>query len=348
MTPRRKEGKCKHLSYHSSAHCCEGVCVGVFSSVLVMTVSVLSTGGNVTGVGAILLFFVARSSSTSGTACRSRFFAGDAPSSRSDSLPLRKPEAPGRPLTELLALCVPWPWAGVKGGVNMGTPTGPEFAAASPGTEDMEGVGAFIVPMSPAPGANDEAVAMLETELLLAGLPGLTGMKELGSAGKPADGCFEVLDAVAVIEADILGSVGVGVGVEWFDDCDAAVLSDGVLWCLPPACGPLYFSPSSPGANVNEEQNPSEELMRRVSPSLDLLLLVHTPEMKKFGYVPREIREGSKVQITNDAQRLLLLRIVDVHRVLGRNGVHHAIGKAKGRDRSRWRVAWCSSFLRLR
>lgn len=95
----------------------------------------------------------------------------------------------------------------------MGTPpTGPVLAAAKPGTDDMEGVGAFIVPISPALGANDDAVAMLDTELLLAGLPGLAGMKELGEAGKPADGCLA--DAVAVIEACMLDIVGVGVGVE--------------------------------------------------------------------------------------------------------------------------------------
>ena len=40
------------------------------------------------------------------------------------------------------------------------------------------------------PGANDEAVAILETELLLVGLPGLAGTNELGEAGNPADGCF--------------------------------------------------------------------------------------------------------------------------------------------------------------
>lgn len=50
----------------------------------------------------------------------------------------------GIPLTELLALCeLPWPWAGVRGGVHMGT--GPELAAAILGTDDMTGVGAFML-----------------------------------------------------------------------------------------------------------------------------------------------------------------------------------------------------------
>lgn len=103
----------------------------------------------------------------------------------------------------------------MSGGVHIGiAPTGPEFAAARPGTDDMLGVGAFMFPCSPAPGANDDAVAMLETELLLAGLPGLAGMKELGDAGKPAEGCLLAACAVAVDEAGRLDVVGVGVGVD--------------------------------------------------------------------------------------------------------------------------------------
>lgn len=80
--------------------------------------------------------------------------------------------------------------------------------------ELIAGVGAFIFPDSPAPGANDEAVATLETELLLVGLPGLAGIKELGEAGKPAEGCLCIEGAVAVAVADMLPVVGVGVGVD--------------------------------------------------------------------------------------------------------------------------------------
>jgi hypothetical protein len=36
------------------------------------------------------------------------------------------------------------------------------------------------------------------------------------------------------------------------------------------ARGPVYFSPNSPGAKVTAEQNPSEEVMSKVEPSLDL------------------------------------------------------------------------------
>jgi|SRR5690242_16039765 len=170
----------------------------------------------VTGIGAIRLFLFSRPSS-SGTVCSSRFLAPDAAgSSRPDSLCSlsRRPVAtPGTPLTELLALCVlPCPCAGVSGGVHIGT--GPEFAAARLGTEDMAGVGAFIELESPMPGAKDDAVAILETELLLVGLPGLAGTKELGDAGNPAEGCRCIAGGFSMVWMGILVPVGVGVGVE--------------------------------------------------------------------------------------------------------------------------------------
>jgi hypothetical protein len=107
---------------------------------------------------------------------------------------------------------LPCPWAGVSGGVHIGT--GPEFAAARLGTEDIAGVGAFIELGSPTPGANDDAVAMLETELLLVGLPGLAGTKELGEAGKPAEGCRCIAGAFSMVCMGMFVPVGVGVGVE--------------------------------------------------------------------------------------------------------------------------------------
>lgn len=92
--------------------------------------------------------------------------------------------------------------------------TAPELVAAKLGTDDIAGVGAFMLPDSPAPGAKDDAVAMLETELLRVGLPGLAGTKELGDAGKPADGCRCMAGAVTGAVVDMLPLVGVGVGVE--------------------------------------------------------------------------------------------------------------------------------------
>lgn len=100
----------------------------------------------------------------------------------------------------------------MSGGVHIGK--GPEFAAAKLGTEDIAGVGAFIELGSPALGANEAAVAMLDTELLLVGLPGRAGINELGEAGNPAEGCLCIGAAVAVAVPDMLPLVGVGVGVE--------------------------------------------------------------------------------------------------------------------------------------
>lgn len=86
-----------------------------------------------------------------------------------------------------------------------------------------------MFPDSPMPGANDEAVAILETELLRVGLPGLAGMNELGEAGKPAEGWRCIGGAVAVAVPDIDPVVGVGVGVECGDACDVVVfIAEGV------------------------------------------------------------------------------------------------------------------------
>jgi hypothetical protein len=111
----------------------------------------------------------------------------------------------------------------VSGGVHIGT--GPELAAAKLGTEDIAGVGAFIELGSPELGAKD---AILDTELLRVGLPGLAGTNELGEAGNPADGCLCIGGAVAVTVPDILPVVGVGVGVDWFDGVVVVLMAAGV------------------------------------------------------------------------------------------------------------------------
>lgn len=113
---------------------------------------------------------------------------------------------------------------------------------------------------------------MLETELLRVGLAGRGGMMEEGDAGKPADGCLGRLGSVAAKEdTGMLELVGVGVGVEWADECEAEVLIMDGVWrrfgCV--AGGPVYFSPSSPWAKVKAEQKPSLELIISVNPSLD-------------------------------------------------------------------------------
>lgn len=118
----------------------------------------------------------------------------------------------------------------MSGGVHIGTaPTGPEFAAARPGTDDMTGVGAFMLPWSLTTGANDACVAMLETELLLVGLPGRGGMNELGEAGNNVEDCLGA-DDVTVVDAGMLDVVGVGVGVEWLEGDAALVLIAEGVW----------------------------------------------------------------------------------------------------------------------
>jgi hypothetical protein len=57
--------------------------------------------------------------------------------------------------------------------------------------------------------------------------------------------------------------VGVTIGVF----CEEAV---GIMGCFAVGTSPLYISPSSPGAKVRVEQKPSEEVIRRVWPSVDL------------------------------------------------------------------------------
>jgi hypothetical protein len=113
---------------------------------------------------------------------------------------------------------------------------------------------------------------MLDTELLLVGLPGLAGTNELGDAGNPAEGCRCIAGGFSMVWMGMLVPVGVGVGVEWFDDCAALILIAAGVACrfVAEASGPVYLSPSSPGAKVTAEQKPSEEVMSSVDPSLDL------------------------------------------------------------------------------
>lgn len=56
--------------------------------------------------------------------------------------------------------------------------------------------------------------------------------------------------------------VGLGCAVDMVETA-------GEGWCAVGTC-PLYTCPNSPGLNVRFEQNPSDELMSSVSPSLDL------------------------------------------------------------------------------
>jgi hypothetical protein len=82
----------------------------------------------------------------------------------------------------------------------------------------------------------------------------------------------------------MLVPVGVGVGVEWFDDCAALMLMAAGVACrlLCEASGPVYFSPSSPGAKVTAEQNPSDDVISSVDPSLDLDMISITNDLSRL------------------------------------------------------------------
>lgn len=59
--------------------------------------------------------------------------------------------------------------------------------------------------------------------------------------------------------------VGVGSGVVW---AEATVLL--MVGCLAVGVSPVYTCPSSPGVKVRVEQNPSDEVISNVRPSMDL------------------------------------------------------------------------------
>lgn len=216
-------------------------------------------------MGAILLLFV--SGPFSSLSLLSLFFFDSlGASSFSDSLSRLPLSIVLTPLTELAALCVPpppcVPGIGVCGGVHMGIPpTGAEFAAATPGTAPIEGVCWLSVTFGSGPGAKEPCVATDEADMERAGLAGRTGANEEGEAGKAGPPEFECLAFVGP-EA----CVGVGVGVDWLDVVAAVVLIE-LGWLFG---GPGCTCPSSPGGKVRHEQNPSDDVMRRVLPSVDL------------------------------------------------------------------------------
>lgn len=188
--------------------------VGVDSSAssgpLTPTTSTSGSPPTLTSVGATLLLFP--SLSVPSASAPASLFLVSLPLTPTSSFSLSLSLRPGMftiPLTELLALCVPCPCAGVNGGVHIGIPPiVPELVAATLGTELMTGVGLLITMPDSVAGAKDDCVATLDSELLLVGLPGRTGANEDGLAGNPADGCLDIADA------GMLEDVGVGVGVD--------------------------------------------------------------------------------------------------------------------------------------
>lgn len=205
----------------------------------------------------------------------------------------------------LLALCVrgwcPVVGAGVSGGVihDVGTVlgTGPELAAATEGTNWKVGVGCMRMAelevelelvcavgvaasdVGPEETADDTDVnvvgAAKEPEIGSpdAAAPGTAKgpteddvlMLRAGLAGRPVAKA-EVMDCCRVM-AGAIGVTGVTFGVVC---CDIAVfkVERRMLCCgeILPSC----IEPNSPGEKARHEQNPSDEDIRRVSPSVDL------------------------------------------------------------------------------
>lgn len=126
----------------------------------------------------------------------------------------------------------------------------------------MEGVWLLSATLGSGPGANDDWVVIEEQDMDRAGLAGRAGAKDDGEAGNAVPDC----EGCLAMGVGTLVCVGVGVGVDWFEVA-AAMLMDVGCGCL---VGPGWTCPSSPGWKVRHEQNPSEEVMSNVLPSLVL------------------------------------------------------------------------------
>jgi hypothetical protein len=104
--------------------------------------------------------------------------------------------------------------------------------------------------MTPAGVCCEDCVATEQAELERAGLAGGTG------------------PVLCVDELFVLIGDGTCIGVDIGVAFAAGVLGLAVFWLTE--VDPVYSCPNSPGANDRVEQNPSEELMINVSPSVDL------------------------------------------------------------------------------
>tara|TARA_R110002060_G_scaffold65221_1_gene74236 strand:+ start:546 stop:983 length:438 start_codon:yes stop_codon:yes gene_type:complete len=114
--------------------------------------------------------------------------------------------------------------------------------------------------------------------------------------------------------------VGVAIGVFWEDE---TAVMDG---CFAVGTSPTYLSPSSPGAKVRVEQKPSEEVIRRVKPSLDLEHELGTT-IARVDDLPSQIRECGTVEVAHYTQRSLLLGVIHQYRVFRSHSVDHPVWK---------------------
>jgi hypothetical protein len=223
------------------------------------------------------------------------------------------------------------PLLGVSGGVVMGTPvTLPELAAAMLGTVPPMRGGLVKT-------ALEACVAIEEVLFERAGDEGLmlTNDALFVGGGEGAAKELEELRCWCVAPGKGEGGakdVGVGVGVAWLDD-DAVPADVGFFVAAAAAHSPLYTCPNSPGLNDMVEQNPSEDEINKVRPSLDLTLLVSTHYLlvSTRVYLPCQVSKRGQVQITDNAYGGHLLGIVKEDRVLGGNGIYHAIWQGESR-----------------
>ena len=132
------------------------------------------------------------------------------------------------------------------------------FATDTLGRFDTTGVGLLMTPVGC---CNEAIVATDEFELVRVGVGGRKEGIGLGDGIMLADDTCLSKDGTAGAVGVCIGVTSVVPEVEMF----VGTLADRLrVW-------PLYTVPSSPGANANVEQKPSDEHMMRVDPSLDLL-----------------------------------------------------------------------------
>lgn len=115
----------------------------------------------------------------------------------------------------------------------------------------------------------EDIVAIDDVELDRVGEPGR--IENGGGCDGAGEGAAAGTGVAFARDGDIVGT-----GVPWADGVGAeGVGADAVVefafGCDSVGTGPVYFSPSSPGANASVEQKPSVEVISNVRPSFDLI-----------------------------------------------------------------------------
>jgi hypothetical protein len=159
-------------------------------------------------------------------------------------------------------------------------------------------------------GAEEDCVITDEVELDRAGEDGRTLTKDAAAGG---DGAVRELAESRCRwwlpfgkgDGGAKTDVGVGTGVFWAEETAVPAVA------LGGPSSPLYTSPSSPGKKDSVEQNPSDEEISNVEPSLDLLIrLVSCVSQRGWSNSPSQIGKCCTMQIAHDANRGVLLCIV--------------------------------------